>query len=152
MPTVHVTEDTRLAADRVLAAARDFTEHRAQLWPDVHLEHFQVHQVGDTFAEVTEGNPWPIGIVWERLRYDWSMPGSIRGTVIDSNLFHPGSTWELHATPAATGSRVEIFAQRNLRPVKGWLTYPFFPLGLARQTVSEHLRHFLSTAERDLTR
>jgi hypothetical protein len=150
VPRVHVAEDTPCPADRVLAAARDFTEHRAELWPDVYLEHLQVHELGDTFAEVTEGNSWPIGIVWERLRYDWSTPGSIRGTVIDSNLFWPGSTWELHVTPISTGSRVEIIAQRNLRPIRGWLTYPFFPTGLARQSVGEHLHHFLSTVERDV--
>jgi hypothetical protein len=44
------------------------------MWPDVHVEHLQVHEAGETFAEVTEGNPWPIGYVWERLRYDWSEP------------------------------------------------------------------------------
>jgi hypothetical protein len=151
MPKVHVVADTPIAADRVLAAARDFTAHRAELWPDVHLSHFRVHDIGDTYADVTEGNPWPIGIVWERLRYDWSSPGSLRGVVIDSNLFYPGSTWELHAAPSLNGSRVHIVAQRNLRPIRGWLTYPFFPLGLARQSVAEHLRHFLRTVERDVT-
>jgi hypothetical protein len=150
MPKVHVAADTSAPPDRVLKAARDFTEHRADLWPDVHLAHFRVHAIGDTYADVTEGNPWPIGIVWERLRYDWSAPGLLRGVVVDSNLFYPGSTWELHATPRSSGSRVEIIAQRNLRPVRGWLTYPFFPLGLARQSVAEHLRRFLSTVERDV--
>ncbi|HKO34095.1 MAG TPA: hypothetical protein VJY85_10150 [Candidatus Limnocylindria bacterium] len=150
MPKVHVEADAPISADRVLAAARDFTEHRAELWPDVHLAQFRVHEIGDTYADVTEGNPWPIGIVWERLRYDWSVPGSIRGVVIDSNLFYPGSTWELYAAPTEGGSHVEIIAQRNLRPIKGWLTYPFFPLGIARQTVAEHLHHFLSTVEGDV--
>ncbi len=150
VPTVHVSQDTELAAERVLAAARDFSPHRADLWPDVHLEHFQVHELGETHADVTEGNPWPIGIVWERLRYDWSSPAAVLGVVIESNLFHPGSTWELHATPTAAGSRVEIIANRNLRPIRGWLTYPFFPLGLAKQSVAEHLRHFVGTVERDV--
>jgi hypothetical protein len=38
-----------------------------------------VHEAGETFAEVTEGNPWPIGYVWERLRYYWSEPGLVKG-------------------------------------------------------------------------
>ena len=42
--------------------------------PDVHLE---LHDVGDTFGDVTEAKPWPIGYVWERLRYDCSIEGSL---------------------------------------------------------------------------
>ncbi len=152
MPKVRIVDATTLTPDLVLAGARDFSEHRADLWPDVHLEHLQVHELGDTYADVTEGNPWPIGIVWERLRYDWSRPDAVRGVVIDSNLFYPGSTWELWATGTPQGSRVELLADRRLRPVKGWLTYPFFPLGLARQSVAAHLRHFLSTLEADKAR
>lgn len=149
MPKVRVIDATTVAPERVLAAARDFSDHRAELWPDVRLDHFQVHEVGETFADVTEGNPWPIGIVWERLRYDWTEPGAVRGVVLDSNLFRPGSTWELHAAATPKGTRVEVVADRRLRPVRGWLTYPFFPLGLAKQSVAGHLRHFLSVLEAD---
>ena len=78
-------------------------------------QHLRVHEVGEAFAEVTEGNPWPIGYVWERLRYDWSQPGSVRGVVTDSNTFKPGSTWELWATRANGGSRVEVIGVRHLR-------------------------------------
>jgi hypothetical protein len=149
VPRVHVLDSTRLPPERVLEAARDFSPRRADLWPDVHVEHLHVHELGRDFADVTEGNPWPIGVVWERLRYDWSQPDAIKGVVLDSNLFYPGSTWELHATPNDVGSQVEIIAVRRLRPVKGWLTWPFFPTGLARQSVAAHLRHFLSTLEHD---
>ena len=75
--------------------------------------------------------PW---LVRERLRYDWSQPGSLRATVIDSNLFKPGSTWELHVTPAENGSKVEIVAVRHLKQL-GWLIWPFFPTGLGRRDV-----------------
>ena len=57
---------------------------------DVHVEHLHIRASGDTFAEVTEGNPWPIGYVWERLRC-WSQHGSVKGTVTDSKIFKPGS-------------------------------------------------------------
>lgn len=118
MPTVRVVEHTPMPPERVLEAARDFSERRADLWPEVHLEHLNVHEAGETFADVTEGNPWPIGYVWERLRYEWSMPDSVKGVVTDSNLLQ---------------------ARRLLAP--------FFPLGLAKRTVGEHLRHFLSRVE-----
>jgi Polyketide cyclase / dehydrase and lipid transport len=147
VPKVHVVEDAAVAPERVLEAARDFSARRADMWPDVHVEHLQVHQTGETSAEVTEGNPWPIGYVWERLRYDWSQPGSVKGVVTDSNIFKPGSTWEIRATPANGGSRVEVIAVRHLRGFKGRLLAPFFPLGLAKQSVAAHLRHFLSFIE-----
>ncbi len=147
VPTVHVVDTTRVDPERVLEAARDFSNIRADLWPDVHVEHLHVHELGDDFAVVTEGNPWPIGHVWERLRYDWSTPGVVSGTVLDSNIFTPGSTWEIRATATDDGTRVEVVAVRHLRGIRGWLLYPFFPLGMAKRSVAEHLRHFLSTLE-----
>ena len=147
MPTVHVVDETPVPAAQVLQAARDFSDRRAEMWPDVHVEHLEVHDRGETFAEVTEGNPWPIGFVWERLRYDWSEPETIKGVVTDSNIFKPGSSWKIKATPANGGSRVELTAVRHLTGFKGWLLAPFFPLGLAKRSVAQHLRHFLSTLE-----
>jgi hypothetical protein len=87
----------------------------------------------------------PIGYVWERLRYDWSRPDALRGRVIDSNIFRPGSTWELWAAPDNGGSLVEIRAERHLKG-RGWLIAPFFlPFmpGSAVGYVGDHLRHFL---------
>ena len=147
MLQVHVVEETSLSPERVLEAARDFSERRAELWPDVHVAHLQIHERGENFAEVTEGNPWPIGYVWERLRYDWTEAGVVRGTVIDSNIFKPGSTWEIRATANNGGSRVEVIGVRHLRGFKGRLLAPAFPLGLAKQTVAAQLRHFLSKVE-----
>jgi hypothetical protein len=149
MPTVHVIERSSVASEQVLEAARDFSARRAELWRDVRLEHLTVHDQGDTWADVTEGNPWPrpFGLVWERLRYDWSEPGAVKGTVIDSNLFEPGSTWEIHASPdTGGGSRVEIVARRNLKG-RGRLLWPVFPLGLARRDVSDYLQQFLARVE-----
>lgn len=143
-----MVEESIAPPGTVLEAARDFSERRADLWPDVHVEHLEVHDRGETWADVTEGNPWPIGFVWERLRYDWSRPGSVQATVIDSNIFKPGSTWELRATSSSGGgSRVEVIAVRHLRGLRGRILAPVFPLGLARRTVADHVRHFLSEVE-----
>ena len=147
MPKVHVVDETPMTPERVLEAARDFSERRAELWPDVHVAHLQIHDMGEDFAEVTEGNPWPIGYVWERLHYDWSKDGFVKGTVVDSNIFKPGSTWEIRATAADGGSLVEVIGVRRLRGFKGRLLAPVFPLGLAKRTVADHLRHFLSKIE-----
>lgn len=146
MPRVHVVETTTARPEAVLEAARDFSPRRAELWRDVSVEHMTVHDRGETWADVTEGNPWPIGLVWERLRYDWSHPGAVTGVVVDSNIFKPGSTWEIRATPAGGGSQVEIVAVRHLKG-RGWLLWPFFPLGLARRDVAAYLRQFLDQVQ-----
>ena len=146
MPTVRVSELSSLPPEVILEAARDFSPRRADLWPDVHVEHMTVHETGDTWADVTEGNPWPIGLVWERLRYDWSQAGAVKGTVIESNLFRPGSTWEIHARREGAETSVEVVAVRLLRG-RGLLLWPFFPTGLAKSDVRAHLRHFLSALE-----
>ena len=142
-----MVETSSATPEQVLEAARDFSPRRAELWPDVHMEHFELHDRGNTWAEVTEGNPWPLGLVWERLRYDWARPGTVKGVVIDSNIFEPGSTWEIKATRRDGGSVVEVIAVRHLRGVRGRMLAPFFPLGLARRDVAAHLRHFLSKVE-----
>jgi len=103
VPRVHVVDTSSATPEQVLAAARDFSARRAELWRDVHLEHMTIHDRGETWADVTEGNPWPIGLVWERLRYDWSVAGAMKGIVVDSNIFKPGSTWEIHAAPGDGG-------------------------------------------------
>ena len=148
MPTVQVIATTSAPAEQVVAAAHDFSARRADLWPDVHVEHLAIHDIGETHAEVTEGNPFPgLGIVWERLRYDWSRPGTVKGTVVDSNLFGPGSSWELRARAAEGHTVVDVIAVRRLKG-KGRLLTPIFPLGLAKRMVTLHLRHFLSQVEK----
>lgn len=144
-----MVQESTAPADRILEAARDFSARRAELWRDVYVEHLDVHERGEKWVEVTEGNLWPppFGLVWERLRYDWSGRNSVRGTVVESNLFKPGSTWEIHASPTVEGgSRVEIIAMRRLKG-RGRLLWPLFPLGLVRRDVLAYLGQFLSKVE-----
>jgi hypothetical protein len=148
MPEIKVVGWTPVTPERVLEAARDFSERRSELWPDVHIDHFELHRAGDGFAEVTEGNPSPIGPFWERLRYDWSKPGSVKGVVIDSNIFKPGSSWEMTATPAGGGSRVVVTMVRGFKGLRGRLVGTIIVhTGLAKRTLTDHLRHFLRQLE-----
>ena len=58
--------------------------------------------------------------VWERCRYEWSRPGTVTSTVIDSNAVLPGTTFELRAIPRdGGGSIVEMVLDRKFRPA-GW--------------------------------
>lgn len=149
-PTVHVTEHTWLPVEDVLAAATDFSERRATLWPDVHVDHFEVHEVGARHAEVTEGNQETFGFIWERLRYDWSKAGRVHAVVMASNVFHPGSTWELRASREGERTRVEIIGNRNVKGVKGAILGVIIWLGIGHRVVASHLRHFLAVIEVDI--
>lgn len=94
MVEVRFTLETRVAPDVVLAAARDFSARRPELWPSIDPAVYAVHAIGDTWAEVTEGSA-DLGGIWARERYEWSAPGMIRAEVQASNVFAPGSSWEL---------------------------------------------------------
>lgn len=147
MPSIHVAETSHLPADLILTAARDFSDRRAELWPDVRLEHLTVHEMGEGWADVTEGTPLPpLGLVWERLDYDWSEPGSVKTTVTDSNFFLPGSTWEIKAKETTDGTVVEVIAVRQLQG-RGKLFTPLFRLGLAQRMVAQRLRRFLAKVD-----
>jgi hypothetical protein len=109
MSTIHVTIQSRLSPEQVLAAGYDFSARRTKIFPAVSTPHFDVHELGESSADVTEGTPVGVGINWERCRYDWSQPGSVKALVTDSNVYQPArSSWELRASPVESGSRVEM--------------------------------------------
>jgi hypothetical protein len=115
--TIRVVSETTVPAERVLKAAYDFTERRAQLFPAVELEHFEVHGIEGDSADVTEGTKTgPFGTNWERCRYDSSQPGLVSAPVTDSNVYEPeGSSWEIKATPHGNGSQVEMVWERQFK-------------------------------------
>jgi hypothetical protein len=114
--TIRLLLDTPVPPDRVLYAARDFTDRRADVFPAVSIPKLEVHGKGDTSADVTEGTRAGIGDNWERCDYDWSRPGSVTATVTESNVYAiPGSSWEINATPKDGGSEVEMVWTREFR-------------------------------------
>ena len=109
------------APQQVRAAATDFSERRPQIWSGIDPKRFTVHALGDSTVEVTEGSR-QFGGIWARERYDWSDPHLVVAWVLDSNVFRPGSQWELRARPtAAGGSRVEWASLRQPSSLKGRL-------------------------------
>jgi hypothetical protein len=117
MATVHVTTHSHLSTDRLLAAGYDFSARRAEIFPAVSTKYFEVHKLAEASADVTEGTPAGVGVNWERCHYDWSTPGSVTATVIDSNVYLPGSSsWELRATTTDDGSTVDMIWAREFKP------------------------------------
>jgi hypothetical protein len=130
MTTIHITTHSRLSPELVLAAGHDFSARRAEVFPAVSIPYFEVHELGDTSADVTEGTPAGIRINWERCRYDWSQPGSVKAVVTDSNVYRPASSsWELRAGPAERGSTVEmIWIREFTRNARGRIFGTLFRL------------------------
>ena len=117
MSTIRVVVQTSVAPAHVLAAARDFSDRRAEVFPAVSVDRLVVHQLGDASADATEATAiGPFGANWERCHYDWSRPDSVKAPVTDSNVYTvPGSSWEIKALPSDGGSRVEMIWERKFR-------------------------------------
>ena len=67
MSSTQFTVHTTLSPSEVMTLITDFGPERADRWPNVDDAHFQLHENGPGWAEVTEGN----GMGWERERYTW---------------------------------------------------------------------------------
>ena len=152
MLDITVSAETFASPQQVLAAATDLSEERVKVWSNSKPEYFQLHDRGADFAEVTEGFRPPFGRVWERSRYEWEQPGSIRQTVIASNVLAPGSTWELTAVPRrGGGSTVEMRLRREFRrSTKGRIASAINHLGGTRLW-GWYLRKALTEVERRST-
>jgi hypothetical protein len=117
MLEISVTAETAASPDRVLTlAGTDFSDHRAEIWPNVTTRRLEVHERGATYAVVTEGATGIARFAWERSRYDWSEPGTVTQSVLDSNVLAPGSSWQLRvAARDDGGSTVQMRLERRFR-------------------------------------
>ncbi len=99
--------------DVVLGALLDFSDRRPRVWPETsHPAVYEVHSLDATHAEVTEGVPF----AWSRERYDWSEPGVVRLTQLDSNVARNGS---IQYRVEASGAGTRIVCDRH-RAFFGW--------------------------------
>jgi hypothetical protein len=105
MLRITVTAETSAAPEQVLAVAgTDFSSDQARVWPNVTTRKLEVHERGATFAEVTERGTGIARWFWERSRYGWSEPGTVKQTVsppTSSSLARGGSSAWLPPTAAA---------------------------------------------------
>ena len=116
MTTIRAVVETSLPPERALKAAYDFSERRERIWPAVSTKRLQVHSEKEAEAEVTEGTRAGPIVNWERCRYDWSQPSSVKAIVTDSNVYQPwASSWELKATAEGADSRVEMIWAREFK-------------------------------------
>jgi hypothetical protein len=116
------------------------------MWGNNSADLFTVHELGDTWADVTEGSA--AAGIWQRYRYDWSTPGVVRLEVLDSNAFGEGSFWEYRLAPdAAGGTRIDLTIHRMPTTTKGKLVDPLLRL-VGNFYFGRDLRRTVSKLER----
>jgi hypothetical protein len=113
---LHVSVTSSLQPQEALQRLTDFSPARAANWFGVDDDNLIVHDQGDGWAEVTEGNK----LGWERERYTWdATAGTVSAVTINSNIWAPGSGWNYTILPEGTGSRIEVTAVRKGYGIKG---------------------------------
>ena len=143
MATTRFTVHTSLAPAAVLTLLTDFGPERARRWPNIDGAHFQVHDQGDAWAEVTEGH----GMGWERERYAWDgSAGTVTVDTLDSNLWGPGSSWHYALRPAGSGTDVEVAITRIPRSFRGRVIGALIPV-IGARTLRRQLQSVLRHAE-----
>jgi len=86
---VTVSAETSASPAQVLAAARDFSGRREQIWPNVEAKRLEVHDCEDSWAEVTEGTT-VLGVFWERCP-GWLLRGALAAIEKRSADDEPGA-------------------------------------------------------------
>ena len=119
MPRVEFDMHTPLPSERVLEMLTDFSDKRPDIWPGLWRDAYEVYSAGAKTAEVREGSKSPK--VWARERYDWSVPGTVRWEVLESNFCKPGSFVEARVKPRNGGSTVHITWNRTPTSPMGYV-------------------------------
>ncbi len=129
--TIHLLSS--LPPAEALRVLTDFSPQRSAVWPGIDDEHFTVHEVGDGWADITEGN----ATTWERERYSWQ-PGLVTATTTDSNVWATGSGWEYRLVPEGNGTAIDVKLTRHGRDLKGMLIAALLPF-IGRSVVTKSL-------------
>jgi hypothetical protein len=106
---------TTATPDQVIELMIDFSPNRPHRWPASSTKAFEVYRVGDTDADIREGQDFPK--LWATWHYDWSVPGSVTLTVVESDALAAGSFMTLTATPTDGGSSVHGVWEQTSRNV-----------------------------------
>ena len=118
MSTIHLHQTTTLTPEQYIAGLTDFGAGRSKVFANSADSYLEVHQLGRTEADVTEGS----GGVWERLHYDWSDPQHVVLTTTDSNVWGGASGHNYSFARHADGTTdIDVVIVREGKNLKGRL-------------------------------
>jgi hypothetical protein len=143
MSSTTFTVHTSLSPSEVMALMTDFGPTRVSNWPNIDEAHFEVHEMGPDWAEVTEGT----AMGWERERYSWdAAAGTITIETLDSNLWATGSGWRYRLTATAGGTDVVVTLTRVPKSITGRLLATLIPV-VGGRTLGKQLASVFRKAE-----
>jgi hypothetical protein len=126
MSTIHLHRTTTLTPEQYIAGLTDFGPGRSKLFGNSAEAYLKVHHLGALQADVTEGS----GGIWERLHYNWSDPGRVVLTTLDSNVWGGASGHTYSFTRRPDGrTDIDVAVVRDGKNLKGWI------LGLVLSTI-----------------
>jgi hypothetical protein len=130
MSTIRLHQTTTLTPSQYIARLIDFGPGRQKLFGNSADEDLELHHLGLTHADVTEGSRG----IWERLHYDWSNPNRVVLTTTDSNVWGgaSGHTYTFTRRPDGT-TDLDAVVVRDGKNLKGHLLG--FVLGIFGQRV-----------------
>jgi hypothetical protein len=152
---------TSVDPDVVFKAMIDFSDRRPEVWPALYPDVYEVHELGDSWAEVTEGSRPDVirwsrfrlhpraRAVWARQRYEWSTTDrTVRWTVVESPWIHAPGRAEYRVTPHDHGSRIELSMDRSYKGVSGKLLELAMKVAGSRMMMFYWRRHLALLEER----
>ena len=112
----HFHATTTATPQQYVDGLTDFGPGRAKLFGNSADSYLEVHSMGATEADVTEGSAG----VWERLHYDWSDPDRVVLTTTDSNAWGGASGHTYTFTRNADGTTdIDYLVIREGKNLKG---------------------------------
>jgi hypothetical protein len=136
MGKIEMDFDTKLPPDKVLAALTDFSDRRPDIWPVLSREYYEVYSLGETSADVREGQTKPVR-VWAKEHYDWSTPGTVVSTVEESGFTKPGSSVAVTVKPGeGGGSHLHVTWERFPASMAGRIVVGLMMLARGKPMIS----------------
>jgi hypothetical protein len=126
MPTIRASAEGPVPPEKVVAVLTDFSEARLERWPNLRGR-FVLHELGDGWADVTEGSTVLGRAVRERGRYAWDA-GHVRYEIATSDIRKPGSAWDYRIAPTTDGCRIDFALEHQPRGALGWFLACVLPL------------------------
>jgi hypothetical protein len=98
--------DTVASPEQVRAALTDFSDGRLRIWQrTLDPKRYELRELGNDWAIAREGSPG--SPFWVVCRYDWSEPGVVRWTVVESS-YGGGGEGVVTITPNGGGSHLDV--------------------------------------------
>ena len=110
---------TTVTPEQVVELMIDFSPNRPHRWPASSVPAFEVYRIGDTDADIREGQNFPK--LWARWHYDWSEPNSVVLTIVESDDLETGGYMALTAAHRDGGSAVHGVWQQTSKSARGLL-------------------------------